>query len=472
MTADAMPPDDVTPDVLGAGEAEADDSSTAPPWRVSEWGIPEWFVIAQTLLPALLFLPGTQIFRLPLRISAFAIGAGIWAYLCVVRQQTPLAPHPSRPWLLFAMVYLALNILHPTTNSWSGALAQIVLYFCIMSPLFWAPELVRTPEQLRRLIILLLVTNGINAFVGVLQVYDPDTWLPDEFSRIITESRYGLAPVSYLGPNGQRIIRPPGLFDTPGAVAGPGMVAALLGGVFAATPARLVFRLASAGFAIAGIMAIYLSQVRVSLVVLAGMLAVYFSVLLVQGRLARATTFGTLLGGLGVAGLSVATILGGTSIVQRFSTLFEEDPFALYYASRGNQLVFAFNDLVFQAPFGSGLGRWGMAANYFSDPTNLDSPSIWAEIQLSGWMIDGGVVLLAAYSLSLVATALYEWRVATRPLDDWVRASGALVLAANLGAAALVFSFTPFVSQVGMQYWFLAGALHGVVVHGRQDRYL
>ena len=32
----------------------------------------------------------------------------------------------------------------------------------------------------------------------------------------------------------------------------------------------------------------------------------------------------------------------------------------------------------------------------------------------------------------------------------------------NLGTAALIFSFTPFVAQIGIQYWFLAGALHGV----------
>jgi hypothetical protein len=39
---------------------------------------------------------------------------------------------------------------------------------------------------------------------------------------------------------------------------------------------------------------------------------------------------------------------------------------------------------------------------------------------------------------------------------------GAVVLAADFGTAALIFSFTPFVTQVGIQYWFLAGALHGV----------
>ena len=78
---------------------------------------------------------------------------------------------------------------------------------------------------------LLLVCNGVNACVGVLQVYDPGRWMPHEMSRIVTESAFGLGAVTYQGPNGL-IVRPPGLFDNPGAVAGPGMYAALLGLVF------------------------------------------------------------------------------------------------------------------------------------------------------------------------------------------------------------------------------------------------
>ena len=46
---------------------------------------------------------------------------------------------------------------------------------------------------------------------------------------------------------------------------------------------------------------------------------------------------------------------------------------------------------------------------------------------------------------------------------------GAVVLSANLGVAALIFSFTPFNTQIGLQYWFLAGALHGVASrHGAE----
>jgi hypothetical protein len=444
------------------GPADADRLRTAVRWRLSDWGLAEWFIVSQTLLPALLFVPGTQVIRLPLRVASFGMSVAILVWLRLVRNLPIVPPHPARPWLLGLLVYMGVMILHPTTNSLSGGAAQIALYYCVMSPLFWAPYLVKSPEHLRRLVVLMLVTNGLNAMVGVLQVYDPDTWLPEEFSRIVTESRYGLAPVSYVGPGGVRIIRPPGLFDTPGAVAGPGMFATLLGLIFAASPIWIGFRLSAGTLAMAGVMAIYLSQVRISLVVLLAMLVAYLLTLLAQRRTGRAIIFSAMLSLSVALGLTTASLLGGQGIIDRVLTLFQDDPFALYYASRGNQLVYAFTDLVTEAPLGSGLGRWGMAAMYFSDPTNRNSPPIWAEIQLSGWMIDGGLVLVFAYAMALVLTALHEWRIATEAADDWVRASGAVVFAANLGAAALVFSFTPFVSQFGTQYWFLAGALHGL----------
>jgi len=40
---------------------------------VIPWGFAEVFIISQTALPALLFLPGSQAFRLPIRTAAFMI---------------------------------------------------------------------------------------------------------------------------------------------------------------------------------------------------------------------------------------------------------------------------------------------------------------------------------------------------------------------------------------------------------------
>ena len=41
--------------------------------ETTKWGFPEYFIISQTALPALLFLPGTQAFRMPIRVASFGI---------------------------------------------------------------------------------------------------------------------------------------------------------------------------------------------------------------------------------------------------------------------------------------------------------------------------------------------------------------------------------------------------------------
>ena len=58
--------------------------------------------------------------------------------------------------------------------------------------------------------------------------------------------------------------------------------------------------------------------------------------------------------------------------------------------------------------------------------------------------------------------AFAQYRVARAVQFSRLAQCGAVILAADLGTAAMIFSFTPFVAQVGIQYWFLAGALHGV----------
>jgi len=270
----------------------------------------------------------------------------------------------------------------------------------------------------------------------------------------------GLGPVSYLGPDGRWIDRPPGLFDTPGAVAGPASYAALLGLVFAVSALPAWKRLLSLAFAAAGLAAIYLSQVRISLVITFAMMLAYAVIRARQGRAARATQFAILAGGVLVGGFMLALTLGGQSISDRFLTLFAGDPLTVYRTARGVQLDVTFGDMFVNHPLGAGLGRWGMAAGYFS--SYRTGETLWAEIQLTGWMIDGGILMIALYGGALVVTALTEYRVAMMTQFSRLAQCGAVVLAANLGTAGLIFSFTPFVTQVGIQYWFLAGALHGI----------
>jgi hypothetical protein len=430
---------------------------SSPVQTSTPWGLAEFFIISQTAIPALLYLPGTQPIRFYVRVASFAISIGLLVWWALGNAKTS-RPHPAQPWLLAAMVYVAAMILHPFTSSTLGGVAQVVLYVSVIAPVFWASAVVRSPDHLARLMTLLLVCNGINATVGVLQVYDPDRWMPQEMSRLVTESAFGLGAVSYRGPNGL-IVRPPGLFDNPGAVAGPAMYAALLGLVFATSASALWKRALALGGSFAGVAAIYLSQVRVSLVVLAIMLATYVVVLTLHRRVQRAAVVGLISAGLLVATFTFAVSLGGVSIIERTLTLFEQDPLSLYSASRGGQLVYTFDDLVSTYPLGAGLGRWGMIAGYFGSG-NL--PPLWAEIQVAGWAIDGGIPLLLLGVAAPVIALMAQWRLAMSDANAKVRACAAIVLAANLGTAALMFSFTPFVTQIGLQFWFLAGAVQAV----------
>ena len=55
--------------------------------------------------------------------------------------------------------------------------------------------------------------------------------------------------------------------------------------------------------------------------------------------------------------------------------------------------------MLYEYPLGAGLGRWGMAAGYFG---TAGAPGLWAEIQITGWMIDGGVIMIVVYGGAIV----------------------------------------------------------------------
>jgi hypothetical protein len=429
--------------------------------KAAPWGFLEFFVISQTAFPAILFLPGTQAVRLPVRVAAYAIS--LLALAWWGRQLKRVAPHPAQMWLLFAFCWLVLMIFHPTTNTTLAGVAQVCLYLAVAAPVFWSPGLVRNPRQLERLLALLLICNGINSLVGVLQVYDPETWMPAEFSIIQRTSKFGLGAVSYLDDAGRVIVRPPGLFDNPGAVCGPGMLAVLLGLVFTLNGRKVWHKAGALAFAGLGLAAIYLSQVRTAVLIAGAMTLVYLLTLGValgnRRQAGKALALAVLVM---VTALPLAVRFGGQGVQKRFATLTVNSPLAVYYeAKRGGMVENAFSALLPQYPLGAGLARWGMMRLYFGDEYNPDAPLIWSEIQFPSWILDGGVPLLLLYLLALGVTTWREWRIVRRSPDEEMKTWGTPIFAANLGTLALIFSFTPFTAPVGMQYWFLAGVLHG-----------
>ena len=341
--------------------------------------------------------------------------------------------------------------------------SQTVLYFAVFCPIFWVPAFVVSRQKLIRVLAILLVCNGLNSVVGVLQVYDPARWMPAQFSNLYRESPLLMEIASYIGPDGRRIIRPPGLYDTPGAVCGAGTVATLLGLIFALETGIPIWQRAIAlGFSFAGIAAIFLSHVRSSFIVTLGMIGVYLGLLALQNQKKRLTGFLGLAGALLAVALSFATLLGGASVEERFMTVFASDPRKFYYENRGQQVESALTNLATEYPMGAGLARWGMSASFFQVPR---STLLWAEVQPAGWILDGGLPMVILYSLALIATLLWELKLVLRLPDPNDRLWASAVVAVNVGTLALVFTFVPFLTQLGLQFWFLEGLLHGAMAY-------
>ena len=425
-------------------------------WRPS--GLLEWFAVAQTALPALLYLPGNQQSRAGIRAAAFVISVVAFVFWYLDRRTNDRVSHPATRWLALSVATLAFMLVHPQTESWLAGVAQITLYFAVLCPIYWVPGFVSSRRKLIRVLVILLICNGVNSGVGVLQVYDPARWLPAEFSSTI--SRQQIAISTYAGPNGRRVVRPPGLFDTPGAVCGAGTVAALLGLILCLEPMAWWKRLGALGFAGMGLAAIYLSHVRSSFIVALAMMIAYVGMLAVQKQRRRMVGFLGLAVGMLVLALSFATLLGGASVQDRFMSVFQGDPRDLYAETRGAQLRTAFGEVLSDYPMGAGLARWGTTANVVGTPV---SRQLWAEIQPVAWMLDGGLFLTCFYSLALISALIWEVKLVFKLPDPDDRLWASAVVAANLGTLALVATFVPFATQPGLQYWFLEGLLQGAM---------
>jgi len=111
-----------------------------------------------------------------------------------------------------------------------------------------------------------------------------------------------------------------------------------------------------------------------------------------------------------------------------------------------------------------------MIRYYFGDLANRDSSLIFAELQIIAWILDGGFILPLLYGLALLAATLQELRLVKSAADQRLRSWAAVVFAVQMGTIALVFGFIPFTSPVGLQYWFLAGALQGALQKSGEQR--
>src|SRR6185503_7503257 len=90
---DAADAADAADEHAGEEGAALDDESLLPNSFI------EWFVVAQTAIPAMLYLPGSQAIRLPIRIGAYATALFGFAYWWLGRGGTNAERHPAERWL-------------------------------------------------------------------------------------------------------------------------------------------------------------------------------------------------------------------------------------------------------------------------------------------------------------------------------------------------------------------------------------
>ncbi len=246
-----------------------------------------------------------------------------------------------------------------------------------------------------------------------------------------------------------------GLTDNvPGGAAYAAVYAVLLGlGVLQSRATFRGARVLAVVSIVLGMMCLYLCQVRAALVMLGICVAVLIALAALSGHVSR------FLLGAGVVSIAVplaltlAVALGGHSVTDRLATLVDGDPSSIYYKNRGIFLEATINNFLPQYPLGAGLGRWGMINQYFGSR----SSALYAEIQWTAWLLDGGVPMVLAYFVLLLTTTWRCFRVALnrRVSSNWP----ALVVAYNVGALALCFSYVEFIGTSGLEFWLLNGAV-------------
>jgi hypothetical protein len=435
--------------------------------RDEPWGWLELFVVSQVFWGVLLFIPGSQAFRIYVR--AFPYVASLAALLGCARASGTDTVVPGARWMVAVMALLLANLVHDGTWFTAGV-AQVIFQLAIAAPVFWASRSWITATRLERLILLVFGAHFVSAVVGLLQVYYPATFLPPEFSSLAFKlSPDFLGALSYVGNADRLIVRPPGLTDLPGGAAISGTIAALVGFAFALRRGQSqVWKAVFFGSAAIGITVVYLTQVRSMLLMLFGCMLAMAVVSLRQGRVLQSGWIIASAVGLTAGSFVWAGTVGGEALEERYRSMVDSGLLRTYQENRGFFLTHTLRELVFEYPLGGGLGRWGMMSAYFAEPENWRHPSVHAEIQVTGWLYDGGVLMWVFYPVGLFMALRYSYRLATGPAGV-LSESAITVFAIQVLLIGLCFTGPVFNSQLGMMFWLTTAMLYGAERTGAID---
>jgi hypothetical protein len=415
---------------------------------------PGWlylYIILQVLCQLALLLPSAGPVRVVLRSAAF----GTSLLLFVIIPGSPLYPNSVRSLLVIVMVILGISWLNPEGGGFVAATAHWVFHLAIVAPMFWVARLRIDERSTQRLIILMWLFYAASASVGVLQATFPG-FLQPRLAAIAAEGNlHQIGALSLQLSSGEWIIRPMGLTDSAGGAGYGGFYAVLLGlGVFLARPFNGA-RIAGLFSMLAGATAIYLCQIRALLVMLGVCLLALIAITGVAGKMSRALVIFSMAAIVAVLAFLRASELGGESVTGRISSLMAEDAATVYYRNRGVFIEHTLVELLPEYPFGAGLGRWGMMSRYFA----TSGSELWAEVQWTGWLFDGGVLLLVVYPTALIMTTVGAARLALRTVHSFLGPWAGIVFAYDIGALALTFSYPNFMATAGAEFWLLNAAL-------------
>lgn len=403
----------------------------------------------------LLLIPALSTARVVVRTAAFGTSL---AFLVLVPGKLD-SRYPARPYPVYILAILALELFHPDGAGVIPAIAEVVLDLAILAPVFWVSRIAVTPATFQRVIIICWVFYTASAAVGLLQAYYPGRFEPALASVVAAHGRARAMGLTIQLASGERIFRPMGLTDTPGGAASGGLYAALLGAgiTLLPKPPFLGARVLAVGSMIVGMMCLYLCQIRSLVVMMVVCLITLCVLMMISGRVSKLLGLLAAVGIVAPAAFALAFSVGGRSMTDRLSTLTESDPGSVYHTHRGLFLEATINELP-RYLLGAGLGRWGMVASYFGS----DTGNLWVEIQWTGWLYDGGILLILAYFGAIVSVswacgrvALSRARGSDSPLNLW----GAVLVAYNVGAVAVCFNYSFFAGTGGLEFWLLNSAL-------------
>ncbi len=312
------------------------------------------FVLAQMALQLLLVLVDLGPLRTLARVAAFGLSL---AYLVVVKG--PERRHPARGVTIASACCSRSRSSTPRPmGSWRAS-AQTGLYLAILAPLFWTARMRIDAGGLRTLVFLFWAFHAVSSVFGVLQVQFPGRFQPNVSAVLKARGDEYLEAMSFESASGEQVLRPMGLTDTPGGAATSGLYTVLLGTGLLLSERRFWRRALYLSTMVLGMACIYMSQVRVALVMLAISLFAVGAFFALRGMVRRIAAFlGTLALVAGV-GLSLALSLGGSAVSSRLETLTAANPGEVYQSNRGHFLEATITDLVPQYPLGAGARPLG-----------------------------------------------------------------------------------------------------------------